>query len=130
MRVSSILKSPVKQGDARVEAAAGPPIPDATAQLGAPRWRPQSVAPSACEYGSARGDALPPGQSRETWGAKERLDLPAAPVAVCGLFRVAVCQDEQVLHLPLTAHIARSDQMQAFVAKDPALLVQRADSAL
>ena len=63
-------------------------------------------------------------------GAKERLDLPAAPVAVYGLFRVAVCQDEQVFRFALTAHIARSDQMQALLAGDPALLAQRADSAV
>ena len=62
-------------------------------------------------------------------GAKERLDLPASPVAIYGLFRVAVCQEEQVLRLALTAHIARSDQMQALLAGDPALLAQRANSA-
>ena len=44
-------------------------------------------------------------------GAEERFDLPTAPVALYGLFRVAVCQEEQALRLPLTACIARSHQM-------------------
>jgi len=63
-------------------------------------------------------------------GAKERLDLPPAPVAIYGFLWVAVCQDEQILCFALTAHIARSHQMQALLTEDPAFLAQKAQRAM
>ena len=57
-------------------------------------------------------------------GAKERLDLPPVPVAIYGLFRVAVCQDEQIFCFALTAYIARPHQMQALLVKDSTFLAR------